>query len=802
MRLQRSIRPLLRSPAFTVTAVLTLALGIGATTAIFSVVDSVLLKPLPFPEPDRFVVPQTKLLTNGDMWAIAYGDFMDWRDEHVFAAVAAWQPAELDLTAGPEPVRVSAAAVGPGFFAALGVVPERGRVLQPSDYEESAPRGTVISDKLWRSAFGARADIVGLEADINGIKRPIVGVLAPDQEFPAGTDMWVPLRITDETEPSLIKRDNFIFQAVARLKPGATLEGTAAQMAVLAKRAESAHPDIRAHISTVPVPGLRWLLGPSTPRALWMLLVAVALLLLIGCVNVANLQLARATARRHELAVHAALGADRWRLARAMLGESAILAAAGCALGVLLAVWFTRLVVSVAPADVPRLSHAHVNGVVLLFAAVTAAAVAILFGLAPALQAAHSDPQTALAESGTRTTGGRGGLRTRRALVALELALSVVLLVGAGLAVRSILRLRSESVGFDRAHVLTASVGLPGLRYDTHPKRLEFFAQLRDRLANIPGVAAAGIASASPLGAGGFYLGRSMVKEGGDQTPAGEVSIGWNVATPGYFDALGLPIRRGRDLTAHDDSVSPPVIIVNEAFARAMFHGEDPLGRRVMSSRDERLWRTIIGVVPDVKYNDARDTTHALVWVPYAQKNAWGFGMITIRAKGAPLGVLPAVRRELAALDPGIALADVRTMDESMARTMAGDSLVATLLGAFAAMALMLAAVGIFGVLTYLVAQRTHEIGIRVALGASRRDVVRLVLSETGGMVAVGIIAGLAVAAALTGVARSMIYGVTGIDPFTFGAVAAVLAMVGLASAAIPARRAAAVDPMVALRTE
>lgn len=800
--MRRILRPLLRSPAFTITAVLTLALGISSTTAIFSVVASVLLHPLPFPEPERFVVPESKTIGTTNTWSIAYADFVDWRDAHVFAAVSVWSPAQMDFTSGGEAVRIDATGVGPEFFRALGVTAQRGRVLQTSDFEESAPRAVVISDRLWRSRFGARGDVVGSEIEINGIQRPIVGVLPAGAEWPLTSDLWAPIRIKSELDPDLTRRDNFVWQGVARLKPGATLASTEAQMALLAQRATAAHPDIRAHITTVPTPALEWLVGSSTPRALYMLLGAVCLLLLIGCVNVANLQLARATARRHQLAVHAALGAGRWRLARATLAESAVLAAAGCALGIVLAIWFVRLVVIVAPADVPRIASAGVDAEALLFAAGIATVVAALFGIAPAVMAAHSDPQAALAEAGTRTAGGRGGMRTRRGLVALELALSVVLLVGAGLAVRSIMRLRAVNVGFDPAHVLTASIKIPGAKYDTEAKTLALLAQLRDRLASTPGILAAGIGTANPLRAGGFYLGRNLVKEGGDLTPAGEVSITWNIITPGYFDALGLPVRRGRDFTAHDDSSSPPVIIVNESFAKAMFPGQEALGKRVMSSRDEKVWREIVGIVPDVRYESARDTTSKLVWVPYAQHNAWNLGFVTVRSAGAPLSVLPGVRAALASLDPTIALADARTMDQAMSRSMASDALIATLLAAFATMALVLAAVSIFGVLSYLVEQRAHEMGIRVALGATRANVVRLVLAETSRMVAVGLGAGLLAAAALTGVARSMIYGVAGIDPVIFGGVAGVLALVALTAAAVPARRAAAVDPMIALRCD
>jgi putative ABC transport system permease protein len=356
------------------------------------------------------------------------------------------------------------------------------------------------------------------------------------------------------------------------------------------------------------------------------------------------------------------------------------------------------------------------------------------------------------------------------------------------------------NAGFDPHNVLTASISIPGIRYQSQSKVVSFMYGLRDRLAAAPGIVAAGIASASPLGGGGFYLGRSMVAEGRDPTPANEVSINWNVTTPGYFAALGVPIVRGRDFTERDDTASAPVMIVNEAFAKAMFPKGDAIGKRAMSSRDEKVYREIVGIVRDVKYYGASDTARALVWVPYAQNNAWHQGIVTIRTRGAPLDALPLLRNELHAMDRGIALAGVSTMTEALSRSMASDRLLAILLGAFASLALVLAAVGIFGVLSYMIAQRTHELGIRLALGAQRADVIRLVARETVPMVGLGVVIGLAAAFGLARFVRSMLYEVAPNDPLTFGSVAVVLAAVAMAAALVPARRAARVDPCVALR--
>lgn len=796
-------RSLRKSAGFTAAAVLTIALGIASTTAIFSIVQSVLLAPLPFPNADRIVVPQSHKAGSPDSWAVTYADFMDWRDNKIFEAVAVIQQTQMDLTTPAEPVRVQAAAVGPQFFAAIGVAPAMGRVLQPIDYPLDAARAVVISDRLWRTQFGARPDVVGQSFEIAGIKRPIVGVMPPGARWPIDADIWVPLRFTTEQDPDLQRRDNYVFMGIARLKPGATIESTRSAMATLASRIAAEQPRIRKDVSMIPTPVLEWALGSTTPRALWMLLGAVGLLLLIGCVNVANLQLARAAARQRELAVRTALGASRLRLVRQMLVESITLGLIGGTAGIVLSRWLVKLIVAVAPADVPRIETATLDVPALGFALALSIGVALLFGVFPAMHAARSDASHALAESGgTRTSIGRVGTRTRRTLVVVELALSVVLLVGAGLALRSVAKLRRVDTGFDTRNVLAASISLPGIRYDNAQKVVSFHYQLRDRIAALPGVEAVGIASASPLGAGGFYLGRMMLAEGRDASPANEVPINWTVTTPGYFEALRIALLRGRDFTARDDSASPQVMIVNEKFAKTMFPNENAIGKRAMSSRDEKVYREIVGVVRDVRYFGASDSTRSLVWVPYAQGNAWRQGILTVRTRSNPAAILPAVKAELRTLDGGIALANVQTMDEAMLRSMAGDRLIAILLGAFASLALVLAAIGIYGVLSYTVEQRTHELGIRVALGAQRTDVLRLVMIETIPMVGAGIVIGGAAAFALTRLLRSLLYEITPSDPVTFATVAVLLAVVGLMAALVPARRAARVDPVLALRNE
>jgi putative ABC transport system permease protein len=792
-------RSLRRNIGFTTAAVVTLALGLASTTAIFSIVESVLLQPLPFKESDRVVIPESFRLGSDDRWWITYGDFMDWRDNGVFESVAAFRRSDMDLTGGGDPVRVSVGVVSAQFFDVLGVVPAKGRVLEKYDWPLDAPRAVVISDRFWRSHFGGRPDIVGTQIEMGGIKRPIVGVLPRNARWPLEADVWVPQRFSTEQDPGLQSRDNYMFEGIARLKPGTTIESTRAAMAVFAARVAREQPAIRKDVVIEPAPILQWLLGRTTPRVLWILLGAVGLLLLIACVNVANLQLARATAQQRELSVRTALGASRYRLVRQTLVESAALGLAGGAAGIVLANWLVKALVAAAPADVPRIETATLSLPALAFATGISILVALLFGLVPAIQASRSDPNHAMSAGG-RYHGGRASSRTRRALVVAELALSVVLLVGAGLALRSIQRLRNVQSGFDAPSVLTASISLPGIRYRTGAEAVAFLYALRDRLAAAPGIRAAGIASGSPLRSGGFSVGRRMAPEGKPPTLENETSVQWITATPGYFAALGIPVR-GRDFTAADDTAATPVMIVNESFAKQMYGSLDVLGKRALSTRDEKIHRQIIGVVPNVKFYGMRDTSRALVYVPYAQ-NQWGSGVITVRTHGDPLAAVATVRRELASLDRNIALANVTTMQAAAARSIASDRMVAVLLTAFAALALILAAVGIFGVLSYMVAQRTRELGVRMALGAQRGDVLALVLRETMPLIVTGIGIGLGIGLGVTRLMRALLFEVQPTDPITFAAVPVLLAVIGMLSALIPARRASKVDPLIALRGE
>ncbi len=793
-------RTLLRARGFAAIAIVTLALGIGGTTAIFSIVDAVLLRPLPFPNAERLVVPRSVNLKTGDDWSIAYADFLDWRDQKFFQHVAVFQQVEMDLASDGDPDRVDVAAVSGDFFAALGVQAALGRVLQPTDNPVDAERVVVISDAVWRSRFAADSGAIGKQVRMNGFPRTIVGVLPRGTEWPRATQVWAPMRISDPNSAVLLRRDNFVHQAVARLLPGETLASTTTRMSTLARRIEGDHPQLRAGVSLRVIPATESLLGTTLPRVLWILLGAVALVLLIGCVNIANLMLARAGTRYRELAVRTALGASRARLVQQILTESAVLALLGGALGVLLAYWGVAALVAAAPENVPRIDAVAVSLPVLGLALLLSVASALLFGLVPALHASGVRPGQALGEGGQRTTGGKAGRRGRGTLVVVELALALMLLTGAGLLTHSLIKLQRTNPGFDTSQVVTMSISLPA-KYDTPAARRAFFARATEGIGALPGVDTVSLASALPIGAGGFYLGRAFLAEGWAEPPAStEVEGMWNSVSPGYFATLKVPLLRGRDIAAHDDSASTMVMVINTAFAEKMFPGENPVGKRVQSWRDERILREVVGVVDDVRYFGAEDEVRPLVFVPYAQ-DSWSGMQIVARTVGDPRGIISGARRVVGAIDRDIAVANVATMDDAMAASLAGPRFTTFLLAGFAGMALLLVAIGLYGVLSYSIAQRTREIGIRMALGAQVGNVTRMVVREAALLLAIGIAVGGAAALALSRVMESLLYEVSATDPLTFVVVVVVLSLVGAAAAYLPTKRATRVNPLIALRS-
>jgi putative ABC transport system permease protein len=797
-----SLRSLLRNPGFSAAAVLTLGLGIGATTIIFSILEAVLLRPWPFPGVERVVVPASVNLATSDRWSVTYADFKDWQEEKIFDGVAIYQTAGVDLNPGAEPVRITTAYVSPDFFRVLGVPMALGRDFREEEFVPDTQRAIILSDPLWRSAFGGDAGVLGRTVRIAGLPFTVAGVMPPGFAWPREAVAWTPLRLR-LPDPDLLRRDNFIYSSIARLRLDQPLEPTRARLEALAKRIEQDYPAVRSKVSLTAVPIGEWIVGPDLSRALWILLAAVGSVLLIGCVNVANLLLARGSARRHELAVLAALGARRHRIVRQLMVESLLLAAAGGAVGIMLAVWGLTSVTALGPTDVPRLAEARLNLPVAVFGCLASLLTAVLTGIAPALQISSVRPGHAIDTGGRGGTGSRHGSRLRDTLVAVELALSLVLLTGAGLMARSLMRLHHVDAGVDVARLETASLTLPWARYQKGEARAAFYESLIDRLQEVPGVKAAAASSAVPLGGGGFYLGRAFLAEGRPQPPAGpEVDAMWNIVTPGYFGTTGTVIKKGRDFTRADVEGALPVAIVNEAFARAMFPNEEALGRRVKSWRDENVLREIVGIVGDVRYFGAADEIRPLFYVPHRQ-NSWGDMVVTVRAgTSGNVSLIPALRAAIAGLDKDLAIGDVRTASQSMADSIARPRFNALLLSSFAFLALVLAAVGLYGIVSYSVVQRTREIGVRIALGASGTDVQRMVLRRTLALLGVGLLAGTAGALAVTRLMAGLLFETGAWDPAAFATGALVLAAVALLAGYLPARRAARLDPMAALRYE
>jgi putative ABC transport system permease protein len=794
-------RVLRERKGFSAVAILTLALGVAATTTVYTVFDAVVARPLPITEPDRVVVPHALLRTTQERWSVTYADFVDWRDRGFFEHVAVFQQSSVDLRIGQEPERFQVAVITDGFFPALGARAQLGRLLGPDDFKPAAPRALVISHEVWQSRFGGAPDVVGRTV---GARRPgtIVGVLERGAEWPTTAQVWAPIILTEGPPSSWMERDNYMFAGIARLHPGATLERTIAQMDALARTIELDNPRERANIGLTAIPLQEEMLGEELPRALVILLAAVAIVLLIGCANIANLLLVRGSGRRREFAVRTAIGARPFRLARQLLTESLVLGVIGGALGVLLARWGVQLVVQFAPSDMPRLNEISLNPKVLFTGLGASIGAAILFGFAPMLQASRVATASTLADASGRSVGSRSGERVRRTLVVAELTLSVMLLVGAGLLVRSLIRLQQVNPGFQPEQLVTFALNLVGPRYEDAGARANFYDQLTQRLRVLPGASDASITSALPLGGGGFYLGRAFLAQGQPEPPAGpEVSGQWNVVGPGFFKAMGVQLSRGRDFTAQDDSATTPVMIVNQRFAELMFPGQDPIGKRVRSWRDENLLREIVGVVANVRYFGAGDEVRGLVYVPHTQ-NTWSGMSVVVRTSSEPNQLLPLVRREVAALEPNVAVANLSTMRTAYSDSIARPRFGALLLAIFAGLALVLASIGIYGVLSYGVSQRTREIGVRMALGAKATDVVRLVLNEALMLVGAGIGLGLIAAFAVSKSMTSLLFDLDARDPLTFGVVALLLTVIALLASYVPARRATGVQPITALRQE
>jgi predicted permease len=789
-------RMLWRRPGFTLCAALVLALGVGSNTAIFSVVNAVLLRPLPYPGAERIVSfdgvnPQSGI-TQSNM---SVPDFVDWQAQaDAFEQLALFTGGGSTL-GGDEPERVTASGVSHGFFGVMGVGPALGRALTAEDNQPGRPAVVIIGDGLWRRRFGADPAVVGRQIEVSGAQVEVVGVMPAGFSFPPGAELWSALKVDAAKEP----RFNRSYQVAGRLREGTTLEEARAQMQTISERLAAAHPTSNTGWG-VKLNRLHDRLVASVRTMLLILLCAVGLVLLIACANVANLLLARADSRRREIAVRVAVGASRARIVRQLLTESLLLALAGGGAGLLLGVWLTDLLVALAPAGAPRVVEAGLDVRVFAFALAATCLAGFGFGLAPALQVSKTDLQETLKEGGRGQTDGRSPLRS--ALVVAEVGLSLVLLVGAGLLVKSLVRLVNVNPGFDSRGVLTLRMGLPGARYPEPRRKAEFYDTLTKRVAALPGVEAAGATLSLPLGGSNFSVGRAFVREGRPQTPEESANAAYFTITPDYFRAARIPLRQGRAFDDRDAEDAPKVVVVNEALARRHFPGEDPIGQRIHIYFDEKFPREIVGVVGDVKTQTLDAEAGPQVYVPHRQDAGWGGLTLAVRTAGDPLALTAAVREEVRALDRGLAVYDVKTLDDVVAASFADRRLLSTLIAAFGVAALLLASIGLYGVISYTVGRRTHEFGVRMALGAAPRDVLRLVLRQGLALALVGVGVGVAAALAVTRLMTSLLYGVSASDPVVFILIPLLLVAVALLACYVPARRAMKVDPMEALRYE
>ncbi len=794
-------------PAFTAVAVLTLALGIGANTAIFSLVYGVLLKPLPFAHPDRLVqLWETNPLRNWTDATASPANLLDWRRRNQVFDGIAFYPGMDDRTpmfsngtltgsdAGPE--RVQGVPVSTNFFRVLGVAPALGRDFDDGEEQVGRNRVVILSDGFWRTRFNANPAVVGRDITLNTLQYQVVGVMPPHVRFPSpDAQVWMPFVMSPEVAG--LRRPHYL-RPIARLKPGVTIDRARADMAAIAADLERLYPDTNTKMG-VGLGPLRDFVVGDVRTPLLVFLGAVAAVLLVACANLANLLLARAAGRRREFAVRAALGGAGWRLARQLLVESSLLALGGGILGVAIARWALAAVVGMQPGDVPRLDEVALDGQVLLFVAAVTSATALLFGLAPAWHASRAD--AAWLRDGTRTAGG--GTLTRRALVVSQIAASVALVVSAGLLLRSFERLQGVPPGFDPDHAVSFRLTLPSAKYgDDDAKPVAFFEEFLARIRALPGVTAAGGSSVIGLDGQGwtgdlFIDGRPEVR--GRELRHKEI-------TPGYFGAMKLPIVRGRDFSGADTADSPPVVVVNEALARSYFGEADPVGRRLMFDRDRpgrppAIRWTIVGVAANEKQNGLDEPVAPEVYETHRQHARTGLTLV-VRSDTAASALVPAVRHELASLDPGIAIFNVRTLREVVDASVARQRFTTVVVGVFALLALAIAAVGVYGVISYSVSGRTREIGLRVALGATRANVTGLVLRETFALVAVGLLAGLALCVLANRAIGTLLFETAPTDPTTYGLVIAVLTGAALLASVVPVRRALRVDPNVALRYE
>ena len=827
--LRFGFRMMVHNPVFSLIAVVTLALGIGANTAIFSVVDAVLLRPLPYPEANRLVFLWSTMNSQGVPRAgSALPDYYAWRDQNkVFDGLAGFYYGDATLsTSGETPEQVQTASTTANLFQVLQVSPALGRLFTAEEEQFGHHYVVLLSDKLWQRRFGGDPNILGRDIRLGSKPYTVVGVMPRGMPFFDNLpeiEAWTPIAFAKDD--NMATRNNHFINLVGRLKPGVTVAQAQSDVSSIARSLQEVDPDNNKGLGALIVPLQEQIAGDSR-TALLVLFGAVGFVLLVACVNVANLLLARASVRSKELAIRASLGASRARIIRQIVMECLPLAFFGGLFGTLLATWGINLISSLLPASLPRANAIGVNARVLGFTFAVGLLTIVIFGLLPALQAARTDLRESMSEGGGAGFGTSKQGRLRRVLIVAEVALALVLLVGSGLMLRTFIKLRQVELGFSARNVITMRVPLPKAKYPfpltasdpREPAGVAFSDQLLARVVSLPGVQAATTASAFPLGAG-IGWGKLLTIADRPATSFDQVPIvDFALISNDYFRTFGIAVRQGRAFNSEDKSDSQPVAIINETLARRFFAGQNPIGKTIWMGAPENLLspgaqaqdtraphRTVVGVVDDVKGRSLNVESPSLVYVPLTQnrREGWFNGlMFAVQTTTPPEALIPAIREQVRLLDPDVPITSVYTMDDLMSRSLSGPRFSLWLLAAFAVLGLLLAAIGIYGVMVTAVAQRTHEIGLRMALGAQRRDVLLLVIRQGMFPVLIGVVAGLGAAVALTRLMSTLLFEVSATDPLTLAVITALLTIVALLACYIPARRATKVDPLVALRYE
>jgi putative ABC transport system permease protein len=802
------------APAYSAIVIVTLALGIGANTAIFSVIDAVMLRPY-YPDMDRIVV-LNETTRKGDQMSIAWPTFQDWQARNqAFDQLGIYRSTTVNLTGGEQAERMNAAIASSGVFAAVGFQPLLGRAFTGDDDAPGAARVAILSERLWRRRFGADPAVLGRSIVLSNDAHVVVGVMPAGMRFPSRlTDVWLPLGPVVPTFPASRGAHPGLY-GVAKLKPGVPFERAVADMDSVARAIEQEHPETNRDV-TVRVARYYDQIVSGIRPTLVMLVGAVGFVLLIGCANLANLTLARTERRQREVAVRAALGADRRRIVQQLLAESLLLAAIGGALGLLLAMWMVRAFVASGPVIVPRIDLVRIDGRVIAFAAALSMATGIVFGLVPAFRAGSADLLSAIRQSARGATSGATARRFRSALIVGEVALALMLLVGAGLMIRSFARLMAVDTGFEPDGVVTMRLSVPASKYRDLARWTAFHDDLVRRVAAIPGVAAASVNSAVPLEGGGAEAG--VFVEGRPAVPGkADAASLFQTSSPDYFRAMGIRLVRGRYFTDRDTSASAKVVIVDESLVRRLFPEADPIGRRISfeshggshgDADRAMIWREIVGVVAHVRhYGIAAEPPYVQIYTPFEQLPIYyeqrrPTMALVARTSLSPEALTAAIRREVASLDADIPVFGVQTMTTYLRQNTEQPRLSVVLLGGLGALALVLAVIGIYGVVSYSVTQRTQEFGVRMALGATGRDVLRMVVGQVSALIGAGIAIGVGASLALGSVMQGLLFQVSPRDPWTMTAIAAILAAVAIVASLLPARRATRVDPLVALRAE